>query len=159
MFAGAAGGDYLLSPGSPCIDAGSALGLTTDLAGMPRPLDGNGDGNSRPDMGAHEFISGSSDSDQDGATDGNELIAGTDLLNAASYFQIDRILHNADQTIVTWSSALGRRYTVWTAYSLHDGTTWTPVRSNIEASPPINMLTNPPMTGRWQYYRIEVDHP
>jgi len=53
------GGDYHLLADSNCIDAGdnSAVppGLTTDLDGNPRIVDGNNDGNSVVDMGAYEF--------------------------------------------------------------------------------------------------------
>ena len=40
------GGDLRLDYGSPCIDTGTNLSIlmTTDLAGSPRPMDGNGDG-------------------------------------------------------------------------------------------------------------------
>ena len=53
------GGDVRLSPGSPCIDAGTNLSalITTDLFGNPRPWDGDGDGTAAFDMGAHEFQS------------------------------------------------------------------------------------------------------
>jgi predicted outer membrane repeat protein/parallel beta-helix repeat protein len=51
---------YLLLRGSPCIDAGDLSyqpGSTeTDIEGEPRKMDGNGDGTSRVDMGADEFI-------------------------------------------------------------------------------------------------------
>ena len=51
--------DFHLMPGSPCIDAGTntpAGGLpTTDAEGIPRPVDGNGDGMAKADMGAAEF--------------------------------------------------------------------------------------------------------
>jgi hypothetical protein len=49
---------YQLDPGSPAIDAGdnSAPNVPpTDLAGRPRVVDGNGDGNPVIDMGVYEF--------------------------------------------------------------------------------------------------------
>ncbi|MHC4104273.1 MAG: choice-of-anchor Q domain-containing protein [Planctomycetota bacterium] len=58
--------DLRLLSDSPCVDTGdnSAPGLpTTDIAGNPRVLDGNGDLNSIVDMGAYEYLpAGSSNS-------------------------------------------------------------------------------------------------
>ncbi len=57
-FVHAASGNLRLQPGSPCIDAGNnaavPAGVTTDLDGNPRIVDGNGDGNAVVDMGAYE---------------------------------------------------------------------------------------------------------
>jgi hypothetical protein len=63
-FVDAAGGDFQLKCGSPCIDAGSTnwyspIGIisapTNDIRGVARPLDGNGDGIAQFDMGAYEY--------------------------------------------------------------------------------------------------------
>ncbi len=50
-----------LLAGSPAIDAGAAVPLSMDARGVTRPLDGNGDGTARNDIGAFEAeaISGS----------------------------------------------------------------------------------------------------
>ena len=58
-FVDAPGGDYHLAPESPCVDAGmdlSGKGVTCDIEGRPRPLDGNHDFNHilAYDMGAYE---------------------------------------------------------------------------------------------------------
>jgi hypothetical protein len=49
--------DLSLPAGSPSVDTGDPApgGLTTDFLGAPRPVDGNGDGVARRDMGAFEY--------------------------------------------------------------------------------------------------------
>lgn len=54
-FIARSAGDYRLSPGSICIDAGTnLLGIGVDLEGSIRPKDGNGDGTATADMGCYE---------------------------------------------------------------------------------------------------------
>jgi hypothetical protein len=64
LFVDAANGNFHLQPGSPCIDAGTDVGLTLDFEGNPVPK-----GNA-PDIGAYEYLSGiPGDLDGDGAID------------------------------------------------------------------------------------------
>jgi parallel beta-helix repeat protein len=56
-FADRAGGDYRIRGGSPAIDtADDPSSPSTDLNGLARPRDGNGDGLAAPDLGAYESL-------------------------------------------------------------------------------------------------------
>ncbi|HXI43421.1 MAG TPA: right-handed parallel beta-helix repeat-containing protein [Bryobacteraceae bacterium] len=56
LFNAPSSGDYHVKPGSPVIDAGSSKNAPgRDFDGLPRPIDGNRDGNAAFDMGAYEF--------------------------------------------------------------------------------------------------------
>ena len=73
--------DYRPAAGSPCIDAGTNVaGLAADLAGVPRPLDGNDDGVARADLGVFEYVHAAADSDGDGLPDAWELAHGYDAV-------------------------------------------------------------------------------
>jgi hypothetical protein len=55
-FVDPAHGIFRLGCGSPCIDAGTNSGLTNDIRGLPRPVDGTGSGVAAYDIGAYEYI-------------------------------------------------------------------------------------------------------
>ncbi len=76
-FVDASSGNYRLRHDSPCIDAAISIsGVTNDLSGNPRPVDGNLDESDAFDMGAYEYLGATADSDGDGRMDQDELATG-----------------------------------------------------------------------------------
>lgn len=75
--------DGTLLPDSPAIDAGFAsFTPALDRLGVPRPLDGDGDGQAAVDLGALEFIHATADTDRDGLPDAWEWNVDLNLLLA-----------------------------------------------------------------------------
>ena len=132
--------NFHLRAGSPCIDAGTNLSLfvSNDLKFVPRPLDGNGDGSTGFDIGAHEFLLATADSNGDGIPDGwmwgyglnpadpnagngnpdqdphttfQEWVADTNPTDAASHLRIDSILPGTPN-VVSFLSSSNRIYTL-----------------------------------------------
>jgi hypothetical protein len=158
------GTNFHLTASSPCIDAGTnvllaitnfSVAMTNDFDGIPRPLDGNGNGVAQFDMGAFEFLLASADSNADGIPDGwaqqfgfnplasnvatnnadgdalnnlEEWIADTNPTNAASFFGIQNI-GPAFPFAVQFLSSSNREYTL---FYTTDFSGWTNVSAQTE---------------------------
>ncbi|HMP77560.1 MAG TPA: right-handed parallel beta-helix repeat-containing protein [Kiritimatiellia bacterium] len=131
LFANPAAANYRLTAGSPAIDnADPAFAPTVDLFGVPRPLDGDASGVAFPDRGAFEFIHPHADTDGDGVPDASEWVAGTGLLDAASFLQVERLAGAAGAPpSLSWGGVTGRLYSLWVSTNLLDG--FVPVQTGL----------------------------
>jgi hypothetical protein len=185
-----------LQPNSPCIDAGTnalllmssnwTASITNDYDGTPRPLDGNGDGQARFDIGAYEVLLPSADSNGDGIPDGwtqrhglnptdpavaagnpdndphttyQEWIADTDPTDALSFFRIESISNQPPVSVRVPSSA-SRRYTLLASPGLTEANSFVPVpgRTNIAGTGGVLTLTDT-NAAPVRFYRVEVKAP
>jgi len=84
-FIDASSGDYRIGYGSPCIDTGAAIaGMTRDIIGNFRPVDGDLVVGAVIDMGAYEYDPGTTDTDGDGMSDKDEYHLGFDPVRDSS---------------------------------------------------------------------------
>ena len=128
-------------------------------------IDDDGDGIPR----AWEIANGLSDSnaadasadpDHDGFTNRQEYLAGTNPHDGNSYLKVGQfnVIQNANGTTATstisWVPVAGRLYAVERSFDL---TNWQVVADNIEATPPLNSVTDSviPSGGR-VFYRVEA---
>ncbi len=175
-------GNYLLAYGSPCIDSGTNLPtvLTDDIDGVPRPQDGNYDGQFIYDVGAYEYYPATAETDGDGMLDWWEREYGLDPTNAADAawdkdsdrfinlheFLADTIPTNnqsylgAEITapsgpgacVITWRSVTSRTYSVWRGTNLIRGD-WIKLLTNRPAVD--NSWTDaPPAEAPAWFYRV-----
>jgi PKD repeat protein len=131
-------GDFRLLVTSPCIDGGTNLaGVTDDILGVPRPLDGNTNSIAAHDMGAYEFAAHGADTDGDGMSDGwevthhldptrgaagdgshgdpdrdgcpniGEFVADTDPNDPGSVLAMRQISHTTNGVAVGWAGGTG----------------------------------------------------
>jgi parallel beta-helix repeat protein len=191
-------GTYRPGAGSPMIDAGidpstiapelvAILADSVDPDDIPRPLDGNGDGTARYDMGAYEFLLATADSNGDTIPDGwvhshglnpidpnvangnpdgdafttlNEWIADTDPTDPVSRLRIVSFNFGPPFTLRFQSSA-GRRYTLFSATDLTLPVTWTPVPGQIRVpgTGGLDTLADGGVAGPNKFYRLGVELP
>ena len=187
IFLNPSASNYFIGATSPCIDAGTNVSafLSADYQGIPRPLDGNGDGNNGFDIGAREFLLATADSNQDGIPDGwtwsfrlnptdpnvaagnpdndphttfQEWLADTVPTNAASFFRLNGILVPSSAQ-VSFQSSTNRRYSLYQTTELPNGT-WSPVpgQQNVPGLGGPQTLAEPATTSN-RFYRVQVNVP
>jgi parallel beta-helix repeat protein len=192
QFINTAQTNYRVSATSPCIDAGTnvsaiattfALAVTNDFDGIARPLDGDGDGAARHDIGAYEVLLASADSNGDGIPDGwtqqfgfnptdpavalgnpdndphttlQEWVADTDPTNALSYFRVETIRH-LPPVVLQFLSSSNRQYTLFSSAEVTNATVFSamPGQVDVVGNGGLQTLTDT-NTAAGQFYRIGV---
>ena len=119
------------------VQVGLTLWVDEDGDGLPKEWEeANGLSDSDPD-------DGNRDSDDDGLTDRQEYLAGTDPRDPSSVLRPGSILREETEdglsTKLSWSSVAGRRYRVERSF---DMVTWSVLRAEVIAEPPLNSITD-----------------
>jgi hypothetical protein len=97
-----------------------------------------------------------SDSDDDGATDGDEFVAGTDLLNPFSRLELlpPAVESEGGKMLVRWCSVSNHFYNLLLSTNLPSGfSTWL---MNVPATAPINTYTDSVPHELLRFCKIEV---
>ncbi|MDF7825229.1 choice-of-anchor Q domain-containing protein [Pontiellaceae bacterium B12227] len=151
--------DLHLQVGSPCADAGAERYMPSDadIDGIPRPLDGDADGVAVVDMGAYELLNPAGDSDGDGQTDGGEQMAGTDMLDASSFFALTG-MGAGFPPVLEFESLADRNYTLLMSTNLVDGA-WEPISAPRAGAGGSDSLQASTATEGEAFYRVEISLP
>jgi len=120
--------------------------LDTDLDGMPN--DWESANNLDPNIPDANV-----DRDNDGLTNYQEFLAGTDPRNANSVFRVKRINLASGQVRITWNSVAGKTYTIAAASQVNGP--YTPVRNVPSAGDGETFTDFPPSTAQ-QFYRVST---
>ncbi len=97
------------------------------------------------------------DTDGDGMSNTDELLAGTSPTNAASVFQVSSFKLQVSNSVVTWSSVTGKSYRLSRVSQLVTGN-WSLVIGSMTGMPPLNVHTDETAAGSGPWlYRIELE--
>jgi hypothetical protein len=112
-------------------------------------------------MAAHSgavLLRPGADGDGDGASNGDEALAGTDLMDASSLLRLSDIRVIGTNVVVRWTSCDGKSYRLGRSTDLVQLVQGTYVRTNVAASAPVNSVTDnvSQAVGPW-LYRIELE--
>ena len=98
-----------------------------------------------------------SDTDGDGATDGDEVYAGTGPTDDASFFALSGLeITSTTNVVLQWSSVSNRTYAVWGSSNLLSNTWWF-IEGGITSTPSVNVYTTTLQNAAGEFYRIEVE--
>lgn len=175
-FVNAAAEDFRLLPSSAAIDIGSTnANIKFDRMGIARPLDGDNDGTSLPDAGAHEYVHPLADSDGDGLLDTNEIAIGwnpacsgqtcvvsvpdpdpepTNQPPAGPTMNAPLRADEAGGIVIRWESVTGEFYSVERTVELK-AVPFSAIRSNVPGQHPLTAITDMTATAQGPYfYRV-----
>jgi hypothetical protein len=182
-FADAGGRDYRLAMDSADIDAGDAtLSTPQDYLGIPRPLDGKGDRQPAPDLGAYEFVHPTADSDGDGLPDSWELSTGLDPLRAdadedpdgdsaanrhefragtdprdpQSVLALQVDVQGGTALRLRWLALAGRTYDIESCSDLGGDAHWEVEATRTELTDTVATYETHLISGAARYYRVRV---
>jgi hypothetical protein len=174
LFVNPAAGDFHLQSGSPCINSGKDIYVSspTDLDGNPRTRGGT------VDIGAYEYQTPSSilsyawaqmygfptdgsadfvDTDGDGMNNWQEWRAGTVPTNAASRLAMDLLATNSVGLQISWQSVSGTTYYLQRSSDLSAPSAFSSIRSNLIGQTGTTVYTDTTATNGGPYfYRIGV---
>lgn len=94
------------------------------------------------------------DSDLDGMSDADEIVAGTDPANPASVLRIQRVGNDSNMLTITWSSIPGKRYRV-ASRDLNSLEEWIDISNELIASGSETSWTSPRPESA-HLYRVRV---
>ena len=141
-------------------DIRMSLGWAGRPAGIPF-LDDDGDGIC-DDWERHFFNSltvasaDGTDYDENGFSDRDEFLAGTDPMDSQSRLVISELVHLGEGRFeVSWQSAANRTYTLLYKTDIAQ-TAWTPLETGIPSTPPKNQRILEPGVSSG-FYRIQVE--
>lgn len=95
-----------------------------------------------------------SDWDGDGFSDLEEFLAGTHPAGSASLLRVISLNAPGTGFVVQWQSASNRVYRLMASTNLAAG--FSPVFTNVSATPPVNVVTDPAPPSAIRFYRIDV---